>query len=296
LRILRSGSVPERPEWLKVRVPTPAAAERMRVVRQVLAEHRLTTICQGAVCPNAVECWSAGTATFMILGDVCTRGCRFCAVKTGNPEGALDRGEPARLASAVRDLALRHVVLTSVDRDDLPDGGAATFVEAVVEIKRASPESIVELLLPDFSGDPRSLLRVMASEADILGHNLETVARLTPALRDRRASYQQSLDVLHFLRSGARGRAIKSGLMVGLGERRGEVRDALEDLREAGTTWVTIGQYLPPTPSSAALRRYVPPEEFREIEAEAREIGFSWVIAGPLVRSSYHAQVVYGAR
>lgn len=286
----------ERPEWLKVRVPTPAAAERMRAVRQVLAEHRLTTICQGAVCPNAVECWSAGTATFMILGEVCTRSCRFCAVKTGNPEGVLDRGEPARLASAVRDLALRHVVLTSVDRDDLPDGGAATFVEAVLEIKRASPESIVELLLPDFSGDPRSLLRVMASEADILGHNLETVARLTPALRDRRASYQQSLDVLHFLRSGARGRAIKSGLMLGLGERRSEVRDALEDLREAGTTWVTIGQYLPPTSSSAALRRYVPPEEFREIEAEAKEMGFSWVIAGPLVRSSYHAQLVYGTR
>ncbi|MCX6094459.1 MAG: lipoyl synthase [Candidatus Bipolaricaulota bacterium] len=288
--------MPERPEWLKVHVPTPAAAERMRVVRQVLAQHRLRTICQGALCPNAVECWSAGTATFMILGDICTRGCRFCAVKTGSPEGALDRGEPARVGAAVRDLKLQHVVLTSVDRDDLPDGGAAAFVETVLEIKRASPGSVVELLLPDFSGDPRWLLRVMACEADILGHNLETVARLTPALRDRRASYQQSLDVLQFLRTGARGRAIKSGLMLGLGERRSEIREALGDLHEAGTSWVTIGQYLPPTSSSAPLRRYVPPEEFREIEGEAREIGFSWVIAGPLVRSSYHAQVVYGAR
>ena len=286
----------ERPRWLNVRIPTPAEALGVRKVRQVLAEHEVATICQSALCPNAVECWSAGTATFLILGDVCTRGCRFCAVKTGNPKGALDRNEPARVAAAVRDLGLRHVVLTSVDRDDLPDGGAAAFVETTLEIKRASPGIAVELLVPDFSGDPRSLLHVLASPADVLGHNLETVARLTPSLRDRRASYEQSLGVLRLLRAGARGRAIKSGLMLGLGERRTEVREALEALHEAGVTWVTVGQYLSPTASAEPVRRYVPPEEFREIEAEAREIGFSWVTAGPLVRSSYHTEVVYGAR
>lgn len=286
----------ERPQWLKVRVPTPAEALGIRKVRQVLAEHQVATICQSALCPNAVECWSAGTATFLILGDVCTRGCKFCAVKTGSPEGALDRDEPARVAAAVRDLGLRHVVLTSVDRDDLPDGGAAVFVETTLEIKRALPGIAVELLVPDFSGDSRSLLQVMASPADVLGHNLETVARLTPLLRDRRASYEQSLGVLRFLRAGAGGRTIKSGLMLGLGERRGEVRQAIEDLHEAGVTWVTVGQYLSPTAAAVPVRRYVPPEEFREIEAEAREIGFSWVTAGPLVRSSYHAEVVYGAR
>ena len=287
--------MPERPEWLKVRVPPPAAAEAMRAVRDVLARYRLSTICQSALCPNAVECWSAGTATFMILGDVCTRGCRFCAVKTGDPGGVLDRGEPARVAGAVRELKLRHVVLTSVDRDDLADGGAGAFAETVLEIKRVSPEIVVEVLLPDFSGDPRSLVRVMTSDAAILGHNLETVERLTPGLRDRRASYPQSLDVLRFLHAGARGRSVKSGLMLGLGERRGEVSDALNDLYEAGVSWVTVGQYLPPSSTAAPLRRYVSPEEFREIETEAREIGFAQVLAGPLVRSSYHAQAVYGA-
>lgn len=284
----------ERPDWLKVRVPTPAQAEGMKAVRHVLDAYRLTTICQGALCPNAVECWSARTATFMILGDTCTRACRFCAVKTGNPKGVVDKGEPARVAAAVKELALRHVVLTSVDRDDLPDGGAAVFAQTALEIKRASPSSVVELLLPDFSGDPQSLRRVVESGADVLGHNVETVARLTPVLRDRRASYPLSLAVLRSLAAAAPGRAIKSSLMLGLGERRDEIREALADLREAGVRWVTVGQYLPPATAAAPLGRYVSPEEFREIETEAREIGFRWVVSGPLVRSSYHAERAYG--
>jgi len=266
----------------------------MKAVRNVLEAHRLTTICQGALCPNAVECWSARTATFMILGETCTRACRFCAVRTGDPGGVIDEGEPARVAAAVRELALRHVVLTSVDRDDLPDGGAAVFAQTAREIRRASPGSVVELLLPDFSGDSQSLGRVVESDADVLGHNVETVARLTSALRDRRASYPQSLAVLRFLAAGAPRRTIKSGLMLGLGERRDEIRKTLADLHEAGVRWITVGQYLPPTNAAAPLRRYVPPEEFREIETEAREIGFRWVVSGPLVRSSYHAERVYG--
>ncbi|MDD5646172.1 MAG: lipoyl synthase, partial [Candidatus Bipolaricaulis sp.] len=186
------------------------------------------------------------------------------------------------------------VVLTSVDRDDLPDGGAAVFAQTVLEIKRASPSSVVELLLPDFSGDPQSLRRVVESGADVLGHNVETVARLTPVLRDRRASYPLSLAVLRSLAAAAPGRAIKSSLMLGLGERRDEIREALADLREAGVRWVTVGQYLPPATAAAPLGRYVSPEEFREIETEAREIGFRWVVSGPLVRSSYHAERAYG--
>ena len=279
----------QRPEWLKVRAPSAEEAEGVRTVRSLLSKHRLTTVCQGAVCPNAGECWGARTATFMILGETCTRGCRFCGVPTGDPGGVLDRDEPSRLAAAVAELDLRYVVLTSVDRDDLPDGGAGAFAETVRRIKATVDGIRVEVLIPDFSGDRAALREILASGADVVGHNLETVERLSPDLRDRRASYRQSLDVLAALKAGATGQVVKSGLMLGLGERTDEVHQALYDLREAGVQALTMGQYLQPTARSAPVIRYVAPDEFDALAAEARDLGFSSVVAGPLVRSSYHA-------
>jgi lipoic acid synthetase len=277
------------PEWIKVRGPSAAQADGMRTLRRILRRHRLTTICQGAICPNAVECWSAKTATFLLLGEVCTRACRFCAVRTGDPGSAVDTDEPKRLASAVAELGLRYVVLTSVDRDDLTDGGAELIAEAVERIKNRSKHVRVEALLPDFSGNRRALRRVVSSGADVLGHNLETVRRLTPTMRDRRAGYEQSLEVLRELRAKARQRPIKSGLIVGLGETRTEISEALRDLRSVGVGVVTIGQYLRPTARAVPVVRYVSPDEFKEIDADARQAGFPSVLVGPLVRSSYRA-------
>ena len=285
----------ERPVWLRVRAPSAAEAEGMRAVRDVLQQERLHTICQGAQCPNVVECWSARTATFLLLGEVCTRACRFCAVRHASRGQEIDSGEPERVAAAVHNLSLRYVVLTSVDRDDLPDGGSTAFREAVRAIKRASPETRVEVLIPDFGGDPRSLARILSSGADVLGHNVETVRRISPALRDRRASYERSLDVLAALRLGGGGRPVKSGLMLGLGEEPDEVLEALTDLRRAGVSSLTLGQYLAPSSRAAPVRRYVPPEEFEELAQDARALGFDPVTAGPRVRSSYHADAVRGA-
>lgn len=284
-----------RPDWLRVRAPTPAQAVGIRAVRAVLGRHGLRTVCQGALCPNAVECWGARTATFMILGSVCTRSCRFCVVPTGDPGGRVDESEPRRLADAVAELGLKYVVLTSVDRDDLNDGGAELFAESVERVKRAGPEIRVEVLIPDFSGDPRALNRVLSSGADVFGHNLETVRSLTAELRDRRASYEQSLTVLGYLRaSGKRGDVrVKSGLMVGLGETRSDIQRAFADLREAGVDTLTIGQYLRPSAQATPIVRFVPPEEFDELASEARDHGFRSVVAGPLVRSSYHALEAY---
>jgi lipoic acid synthetase len=286
--------VSERPVWLRVRAPSAAEAEGMRAVRDVLQQERLHTICQGAQCPNVVECWSARTATFLLLGEVCTRACRFCAVRHASRGQEIDSGEPERVAVAVRKLSLRYVVLTSVDRDDLSDGGSTAFCDAVRAIKRASPETRVEVLLPDFGGDPRSLARVLASGADVLGHNVETVRRLSPVLRDRRASYERSLDVLAALRLGGGRRPVKSGLMLGLGEEPDEVRETLADLRRVGVSSLTLGQYLAPSRKAVPVRRYVPPEEFEELAKDARDLGFDPVTSGPRVRSSYHAEAACG--
>ena len=280
------------PEWVRVRVPTPAEADGIRVVRGILKQHRLTTVCQGALCPNAVECWSARTATFMLLGDTCTRGCRFCDVPTGDPSGRVDTDEPARLAEAVAELGLRYVVLTSVDRDDLADGGAGLFAEAVERLKAADVRIRVEVLIPDFGGDRDALDRILASGADVFGHNVETVRRLTPKLRDRRASYEQSLDVLAYLGANGDGKT-KSGLMIGLGESRDEIDETLADLRRADIDIVTVGQYLRPSERAVAVEEYVRPEVFDEIAAAASRKGFGAVVAGPLVRSSYRAQEAY---
>lgn len=281
------------PEWIRVRAPSPAEAEGIRAMRDLLGRHRLTTVCQGAICPNAVECWGARTATFMLLGDVCTRACGFCGVPTGDPGGAVDRDEPDRLAAAVAELGLRYVVLTSVDRDDLPDGGSALFAEAVDRLKERIPGIRVEVLVPDFRGDRRALGRLLATDADVFGHNVETVRRLTPRLRDRRAGYEQSLGVLADLSERAAGRTVKSGLMVGLGETRAEIRETLVDLRGAGVDVVTVGQYLRPSRRAVPVERYVAPAEFAEIEKKARAVGFAAAVSGPLVRSSYHALQVY---
>ena len=233
-----------RPAWLTVRGPSAEAAAGIRGMREVLARYRLTTVCQEAVCPNAGECWGRRTATFMILGDVCTRACRFCAVQTGAPGGAIDGEEPERVAAAARELGLAHVVLTSVDRDDLPDGGAAQFAATIRALQRA-PGVRVEALVPDFSGDGTAIATLAEAGADVVGHNLETVRRLTPALRDRRAGYDRSLDVLS--RFAARGCLTKSSLILGLGETRGEILGALRDLRDVGVSAVCLGQYLRPT-------------------------------------------------
>ena len=281
------------PEWIRVRAPNPSEADGIREMRDLLQRHRLTTVCQGAVCPNAVECWGARTATFMLLGDLCTRACRFCGVATGDPGGVVDRDEPERLAAAVGELGLRYVVLTSVDRDDLADGGSEIFAASVDRLKAGVGGIRAELLLPDFQGDRSALDRLLATRADVFGHNVETVRRLSPKWRDRRAGYEQSLAVLAVLSQRGEKRKVKSGLMVGMGETRREVLETLSDLRDAGVDIVTVGQYLRPNRSAAPVERYVPPAEFDGIAAEAEGMGFGAVVAGPLVRSSYHALRAY---
>ncbi|MCD6494460.1 lipoyl synthase [Candidatus Bipolaricaulota bacterium] len=279
----------DRPAWLKVKAHTAAEAEGMHAVRDILSRHNLTTVCQGARCPNAAECWGAGTATFMLLGSVCTRACRFCAVPTGDPHGTIDDDEPLRLGDAIADLNLDYVVLTSVDRDDLEDGGASLFAAAIAKIKEHSPKIKIEALIPDFSGSDESLRTLIASAPDVIGHNIETVRRLSPRLRDPRAGYDQSLHVLARIGEISPRTITKSSLMLGLGEERTEVIETLRDLREVGVRALTLGQYLPPSHTAAPLVRYVHPDEFSSLATEARKLGFCFVMSGPLVRSSYHA-------
>jgi lipoyl synthase len=275
----------KRPPWLKVRLPGHG---QYYEVRRRLADLAVSTVCEEARCPNAAECWGSGTATFLLLGDVCTRRCRFCAVRTGRPAPPA-KDEPARVAEAVRELGLAYVVLTSVDRDDLDDLGAGHFVEAVQAVLAACPGVAVELLVPDFGADPALLGSVAASGALVVGHNLETVRALVPRVRDRRCGYDRSLAALAALRAASPELIVKSSLLLGLGEGRDEIRGALDDLRRAGVDWVTLGQYLRPTRRHLDVARYLPPEEFEELAAEARRLGFALVTSGPLVRSSYRA-------
>lgn len=274
-----------RPEWLKVRFPTGPGYGR---VQDLMRSKELHTVCEEARCPNIGECWNRGTATFMILGDVCTRSCGFCAVTTGRPPG-LDRGEPERVAMAVQRMGLRHAVITSVNRDELPDGGAAIFAETIRQVRRLSPGTTVELLIPDFKGDREALATVMDARPEILGHNVETVPRLYRKVRPQ-AIYERSLEVLQAAKEIAPGALTKSGLMLGLGETSDEVRAVFADLARHGVDLVTIGQYLRPTPQHLPIERYWSPEEFEELAAAARALGFRHVEAGPLVRSSYHAE------
>jgi len=281
-----------KPGWLRVRVHPQAlpAVERME---RLLAELGLGTVCRSAHCPNLPSCWGQGTATFMLLGEVCTRACRFCAVRTGWPGGEVDPEEPGRIAEAVRRLGLRYVVLTSVDRDDLPDGGARHFAACIRAIRAAAPGALVEALIPDFSGDREALREVVTAGPQVVGHNLETVRRLTPEVRDGRAGYELSLSVLRTLKELEPHLVTKSSLLLGLGEAPEEVEEALSDLREAGVDIVVLGQYLRPTPAQLPVVRYVPPEEFARWEARARGMGFKAVVAGPLARTSFRAAAVY---
>ena len=275
-----------KPEWIKVR--SPGGPEYARL-KSELRSRGLHTVCEEAMCPNIAECWGGGTATFMLLGDTCTRGCRFCNVKTGNPRGIVDADEPEKLAEAVAALGLDYIVLTMVDRDDLADGGADHVSRCVERLKALDGDVLVELLMGDFEGDEAALDRVVASGADVLAHNLETTEALTRKVRDRRCGYRQSLDVLTRLKAKAKGRHTKSSLMLGLGESGEDVRRALGDLRGAGVDILTLGQYLRPTMWHAAVEEYLPPERFDAYREAAEALGFMYVAAGPLVRSSYRA-------
>ncbi|MBD3161176.1 MAG: lipoyl synthase [Candidatus Eisenbacteria bacterium] len=272
-----------RPDWLKVRLPQHGT---FRTTRRIVSGNRLHTVCESARCPNIGECWGAGTATFMILGDVCTRGCGFCAVKTGRPD-SLDREEPERVAEAVAEMKVRHAVITSVNRDELPDGGASIFAATTRAIRRRSPGVTVELLIPDFLGDREPLDLVLDARPEILNHNVETVPRLYRRVRPQ-AKYARSLWVL--ARSKSRGLITKSSLMVGIGEEEEEVYAVLRDLRSVDCDVATIGQYLQPTKRHLPVDRWVPPEEFERYARAAREMGFRHCESGPLVRSSYRAE------
>ena len=274
------------PRWLRRPLPSAGAAP---AVERLVRDLSLDTVCRAARCPNRGECFSAGTATFLILGATCTRNCRFCAIDSGRPQPPRD-AEPDAVAMAAERLGLRHVVITSVARDDLPDGGAAHFARTIHSVRARLPRATVEVLIPDFAGDETALAVVLAARPNVLNHNVETVARLYPLVRPR-ADCARSLRVL--ARSAASGVCTKSGIMLGLGERDEEVRRLLADLRSAGVRLLTIGQYLAPSPHHAPVARYAAPEEFDRWRSLAMEMGFAAVAAGPFARSSYRAERLY---
>jgi lipoic acid synthetase len=274
-----------RPEWLKVRLPMGPEYENLR---RLMRSKSLHTVCEEAHCPNMAECWGAGTATFMILGDTCTRSCGFCAVKTGRP-GIVDLDEPARVGAAVAQMALGHAVVTSVNRDELPDGGASVFAATIRAIRAQSPGTTVEVLIPDFIGDPSALDAVLAERPEILNHNVETVERLYSRVRPQ-ARYPRSLEVLRRTKERAPELVCKSGIMVGLGETHEEVVATMRDIAGQGTDVLTVGQYLRPSPMHLPIERYWTPEEFASLRDEGMTMGFRHVESGPLVRSSYHAE------
>ena len=288
-RDVRGEPAAAKPAWLKARIPSGAGYAR---VKRTVRQHSLATVCEESMCPNIGECWSNGTATLMLMGSVCTRACQFCAVDTGNPRGWLDPEEPAHAARSVELMGLQYVVLTSVDRDDLPDGGALHYAECIAAIKERCPQTAVEALTPDFSGDLESVRRVLDSGLDVFAQNLETVRRLTHPVRDPRAGYDQTLSVLAYAKQFRPDVLTKTSLMLGLGERDSEIREALEDLRAIDLDIVTFGQYLRPTKNHLAVERYVSPKDFERYRMWGLDLGFLEVVAGPLVRSSYRADRV----
>jgi lipoyl synthase len=273
-----------KPPWIRVKAPV---SEGYHATRRLMRAKRLHTVCEEAACPNIGECWTQGHATVMILGDVCTRACAFCNVKTGLP-GAVDPHEPEHLAEALRELGLKHIVITSVDRDDLPDGGAFQFVRCIEAIRSTSPETTIEILTPDFLRKPGALEKVVDAGPDVYNHNLETVPRLYRSVRPG-ARYYHSLRLLDRVKVRDPSLFTKSGIMVGLGEEKREVHQVMDDMRSAGVDFLTIGQYLQPTPRHHPVERYVAPEEFESYARMARAKGFLMVAASPLTRSSYHA-------
>ena len=286
-RAVPGGKAERKPSWLRARLPSgPGYSKILRNVQT----HNLATVCQESICPNIGECWENGTATIMLMGNVCTRACRFCAVDTGNPSGYLDAGEPENAAESVRIMGLKYIVLTSVDRDDLDDGGAAHYAACIRAIKRVNPNTAVEALTPDFKGEPESVRKVVEAPLQVFAQNLETVERLTTVVRDPRAGYRQTLDVLALAKQHRSDILTKSSLMLGLGETKEEVLAAMDDLRESGVDLLTLGQYLRPTENHLPVDRYIHPDEFSNFRAAGLQRGFIEVVAGALVRSSYRAE------
>ena len=275
-----------KPVWLRIRAPS---GENYTKVKQSLRSLGLHTVCEEARCPNLSECWGTGTATIMIMGDICTRGCRFCAVNSGNKPVSLDAGEPERVAKAIKEWGLRYVVITSVCRDDLKDGGAEHIAKTIKAIKFLCPRIIVESLIPDFRGSEDSIKKVVISKPKVISHNIETVIRLTPKVRDARASYEQSLQVLKKIKDIDSMIYTKSSIMLGLGETEEEIIQTIRDLRSVGVNILTIGQYLQPTPRHLPVVEYITPEKFNWFREIAEQMGFVYVASGPLVRSSYRA-------
>lgn len=280
----------KKPNWLSMKlVNSPKYDE----VKNLVKKNSLSTVCEEAKCPNINECWSHGTATLMIMGSVCTRACKFCAVDTGNPKGWLDKEEPKKAAHTVRVMGLKYVVITSVDRDDLADGGAEHFAATVRAIKEQNPDTAVEVLTPDFQGETSAVDLLVASGIDVFAQNLETVERLTHVVRDPKAGYQQTLDILKYAKDAHPNILTKTSLMLGLGETEQEIIDTLHVLREHKVDIVTLGQYLRPTKNHLPIERYIPPEEFNQYRDLGLEMGFLEVVAGPFVRSSYRAERVF---
>lgn len=273
----------KKPSWLKVKLPT---GKEYAAVREIVSEHKLHTICESGNCPNMGECWGAGTATFMILGNICTRSCGFCAVATGRPK-TVDKDEPRRVAESIRLMGIKHAVITSVDRDDLKDGGSEIWVETIKAVREISPGTTLETLIPDFQGKWDNLQRLIDIAPEIISHNLETVRRLTKQVRVQ-AKYDRSLEVLK--RVSESGIKSKSGIMLGLGETKDEVLESMDDLLSAGVKILTLGQYLQPTHSHLAVAEFITPDQFAEFKEIGLSKGFGYVESGPLVRSSYHAE------
>jgi lipoic acid synthetase len=278
--------VSSKPDWLKIRPPSGENYAKIKMLKDGLELH---TVCEEAHCPNIYECWGGGTATFMLMGDVCTRHCRFCAVSSGRPSGYLDPFEPLNVAYAIRQMGLKYVVVTSVDRDDLPDGGSSHFAACVTQIRKFNPNIRIEVLIPDFRGDASAIQKIVDSKPDVIAHNVETVRRLSPIVRDPRASFDQSLKVLAYIKASDPSIYSKSSIMLGLGETKKEVVSTMKELLGVGVDFLTIGQYLQPSRGHAQVREYVHPKIFDEYREIGEELGFKYIASGPLVRSSYRA-------
>jgi lipoyl synthase len=281
--------IARKPEWLKVKLPT---GENYQNLLSIVRERKLHTVCQEAMCPNIAECWGVGTATFMILGDTCTRGCRFCNVKTGHPN-VVDPLEAFKLAKSIEELKLNYCVITCVDRDDLPDGGARQMAEAIRAIKARTPHVRVEVLTSDYRGDLNAVQTVLDAAPDVYAHNIETTRALTPRVRDRRCGYDQTLNVLAYAKRQVPDRYTKSSIMLGLGEADEDVLQAARDLRGVGVDIITFGQYLQPTKKHLSVVEFVTPEKFSWFAEQVKPMGFHQVVSGPLVRSSYHAEQAF---
>ena len=281
--------IERKPKWLRIKSQN---SSKFRELKEIVSHKKLHTVCEEALCPNIQECWSHGTATFMLLGSVCTRACKFCAVDTGNPKGQIDAKEPEKVANSIAQMNLKYAVLTSVNRDDLEDGGAMHFAQTVVSIKKKAPGVIIEALVPDFLGKRESIETLLDSNVEVFAQNLETVKRLTHQVRDHRAGYEQTLEVLAYAKKYSPKTISKTSLMLGLGESEDELLESFNDIRSAGVDVLTLGQYMRPTINHLPVERWYSPEEFQYMKKLALDIGFKEVASGPLVRSSYRADKI----